>query len=525
MLPGEVLREENSGIPFRKRRTFGRVTALGGSWPVWYWDRGVDALHRGLNERVLNVVKDGKLVRVPTPEPGAFAALDKLAVSVANFIPSPTRVSRYAYALSFTGSRRVRYMLAVLSLAIKAFQVSDAISTMFVKAEKTLKAPRIIIFRGARFNVLLGTFLKHIEHSVYRAIDRYCGYGVGVVMKGKSSIERAAAIIGHIRRFGDGDWVAISIDAAKFDAHTSVDALQFEHRLYLHLYRQNPELRALLEYQTRLRAKGFCPDGRMYVEKDGNRCSGDVNTSLGNVWLMCLMLIAFLRGFPHASFVNDGDDSVIFLRRRDLPRFERKLAPFFLRLGYTMTVDSVCDVAEHIRFCQCAPVYTGSQWIMVRNPAKAVGQDLTSTNIFSLRTARTHCAAVGLCGGWLSRGVPVMQAFYAGARNIGDHSVNSYKSDALSREGLFYMSRSADRHAPLIQRVSAQARVSFWRAFGVTPAEQVQLEKHFFSLRRIGTVQDYRVHGNSSLPVVSPRATNSFIDYFLAKCSNIPSLS
>jgi hypothetical protein len=75
----------------------------------------------------------------------------------------------------------------VEGLATKPFTAKDAYLNSFVKGElvnlsdsKPDPAPRIIQPRSARYNVLVGCFLRPLEHKLYEAITEvFLRSGVG----------------------------------------------------------------------------------------------------------------------------------------------------------------------------------------------------------------------------------------------------------------------------------------------------------------------------------------------------------
>lgn len=504
------------GAVLAKRRTFGRITHFGGFRGVFYWDKGLEVLKRGVVERVIGVVDDGVLRRAPAPEPLAFAALAQFRSAVLRSCKRVPRWSRADYTSSFSGSQLAIYREAALSLELVPLQLRDYRTTIFPKAEKTRKAPRAIIFRGPRFNVELGRYLKAVEHHIYRAIARV--YGYDVVMKGRNLDQRAAAICAAVDAVG-GQWVAVMLDASKFDAHISVDALRYEHSFYEALFPRDSELQGLLKAQLSLHADGRCPDGGLTVKKPGNRCSGDVNTSLGNVIIMCALMHGFMQGLPGSRLVNDGDDSVLILPRALLGDVRRSVGPYFARFGFTMRVDGVADVLEQVVFCQSQPVYNGERYTMVRSPAKAIGQDLCSTRIVTLADARRHMAAVGVCGGALSRGLPVLQEFYAANRMVGSSIGNYLRDPSIRREGFAYYARNVSLHGELLRPITDAARFSYALAFGTLPSRQLALERHFAAraILPLSNLLDYTINPvlYPYAPVVLPVDDHSWVFYTL----------
>jgi len=160
-----------------------------------------------------------------------------------------------------------------------------------------------------------------------------------------------------------------------------------------------------------------------------------------------------------------------------------ELPEFFADLGFTMKVEKPVYVFEEIEFCQSHPVMVGGVPNMVRNLTKAISGDTCSTKIRDKRTAQLHLGAVGVCGGVQTAGVPVLQAYYSALRRNGDvaRAENMIRRDV--EFGNYGFARNALLEDPWLNvlelPITPDTRVSFWRAFGVTPDQQVILERGF----------------------------------------------
>lgn len=476
------------GVPRREKCcSFGRVTTFPGVGTAFYWDKGAEALIRGLVERVLFVGLDGGFYHPEPPADDAFRSLAPyrrmLKVRCARVI----RGSRSDYVSTFTDHRRAAYERASASLEIEPLNERDFSATIFAKTEKTEKAPRVIIYRGHRFNIELGRYLKLAEHKIYQGINRV--FGFRVVMKGRTLVQRAQAI----RRSADAvgpDWVALMLDLSKCDAHTSRDAMAFEHSVYLSLFGNDPELRKLLQVQLNLRAKTVGGDTFVSVRKPGHRCSGDVNTSLGNVVVVTALMWHFckLAGIRY-RLINDGDDSVLFLPRSEVARVRVEIVKHFLRFGFAMRIDGETSLIERVEFCQSRPVFVGPYWTMTRSPVKVLGNDLVSSRIINIASALSHMKAIGGCGLSLYSGVPVLQAFYMRCNSLGKES-RVLSAPDMRRIGVV---RDARGVSPGCARpICASARVSFWKAWGIPVASQLSIEAAILSSLRPTQITDYR---------------------------------
>lgn len=473
------------------RRHFGSVQPLGTVADVFYWEGDMNTLYRGAAERVMGVVKGGQLLPVPLPTHSIMTACAKFTRRFLRIMPTCAPGSRVDFVSTYSGPKQVGYEKSRRTLEVFPLQLRDHKQNMFPKCEKTDKSPRIIICDTRRRNIELGKFLKLNEHRFFSAMNRLFGYRV--VMKGRTVEERARAIIAA--RDSITDPVFLMLDFSKYDVHHGTAALEYEHMIYNTVFRNDAELRELLRFQLVTRATGYCRDGVVKLVKRGMRTSGCMNTSLGNVVVVCAMLWSYMaeQGVAY-RLINDGDDSVLCVSRRDVTRIEQTIQAWHLRLGFDLRIDGKADMPEGVRFCQSAPINLGGHWTMVRDPFRAISRDYTSTNIVDRVTAQAHCAAVGMCGGYLSRGVPVMQAFYECGRRLGSGREKRIlrATRQLRGSGLYYHSKRADKAEKLIVPILDVTRCSFWLAFGVTPQEQLALEGALANVTQLGQIEDRR---------------------------------
>jgi hypothetical protein len=277
------------------------------------------------------------------------------------------------------------------------------------------------------------------------------------------------------------DPVAVGLDGKRFDQHVRQEPLKWEHSIY-NLIARDPNLRKLLRWQLTNRGVLVGADFMLKYTVEGGRCSGDMNTSLGNVLLMCAMFAAYLatKGIKHRYF-NDGDDCVLMVERGDLHKLH-DLKGWFRAIGFTMTVEEPVDVLEQVEFCQARPIWVEHKqhYVMVRDPRICLSKDFYTTkrlDSFGIYRAMRH--AVGTCGLALSSGVPVMDAVYQMIHIPLPRLTNSKKRRRRRELGLLNGS-GFERLARGMQRVTispaASTRASFYSAFGYTPQHQRALE-------------------------------------------------
>jgi len=450
------------------------------------FNNDINTLERAVKERVFYVKEDGAFIPPPKPLPGHFHAT--LATSMEQFrklLPRSAPLSRADFVNTFRGRKRAIYENAAADLLRKGFSVADSYVKVFVKYEKTDftrktdPVPRVISPRSPRYNVELGRFLRPLEERIFRSLAKLFGHPT--VIKGMNAARSGRVLYQNWCAFRDP--AALGIDAKRFDQHVSIDALTFEHLVYLSCFprsKHRKRLAWLLRMQLHNVCTGYTADGRIKYRTDGGRMSGDMNTSLGNCILMCLMIHAYAAHCGiRIRLANNGDDCVIFMERGDLAAFMQGLDVWFTDMGFSMVAEEPCFTFEQLEFCQTHPVYVGpshDDYLMVRHPKWAIAKDTMCVHGYdNARMFRGWLHAVGTGGLAMTGRVPVFQDFYRTYVRYGQ--LVRTVTDGQSW-GVRQLAKGMDRgYGP----VSAHTRASFYWAFGVTPDEQLVLEDFYGS--------------------------------------------
>jgi len=310
-----------------------------------------------------------------------------------------------------------------------------------------------------------------MEKAICRGVAD--AWGGTTILKGLNAEGSGAAMKQMWDEFDDP--IAVSTDATRFDQHVSVDALKWEHSVYALLTSKNAraKLEWLLEMQLKNRGFARTPEGTVKYEVAGRRMSGDMNTGMGNCLLMSAMFYAYRQHCRvHFRLANNGDDCVAIMERRDFVRFSRGLTQYFRDFGFVLEVEEKVDVFEAISFCQTNPVWDGSKYVMVRDPRVCMAKDAFSTlGLDSPKSFKKWMHAIGTCGISLSGGMPILQEYYQLYLRHG--MVGKVDQHPVMDTGFARLARGMDRkYVP----VSDEARVSFWRAFGILPDAQTAVE-------------------------------------------------
>jgi hypothetical protein len=480
------------GVP--KTRSYVRVANVCADIDIIPFNNDISTLQRAVVERVFTVKSKEGFSRPPRPKPGHFVSVmsdtHKLLVSK---LPSTAPQSHSAFVESYRGRKRLIYQRALDDIVEgRSSLENDSKLKVFVKYEKTDvtskidPVPRVISPRDPKFNIRLGRYLKPLEKRIFKSIKKMFGHET--VIKGFNA-ERSAELMhekwGHFH-----DPVAIGLDASRFDQHVSLDALRWEHSIYLECFPQakhRKRLERLLKCQEINHCSAQCEDGYLSYTVRGTRMSGDMNTSLGNCLLMCSLIHAYSKHCGvNLDLANNGDDCVVFMERRDIGKFQQGMDEWFHSMGFNMAVEEPVDEFEQLEFCQTKPVFDGDRFIMCRNPWTAIVKDSVFLQPYNEPVFKGWMDAMGMGGLALTGGLPIFQEFYnmykrSGRKRKIDVELLPYNVRALG-EGL---SRG-------YRFVRDEARASFYLAFGITPDEQIELEKYYRNLNVGGPGGEYQ---------------------------------
>lgn len=401
-------------------------------------------------------------------------------------------------------------LAAVASLRLRPIWHKDGINKFFVKFEKTFFVftgvqktdhpepprelepnvdPRIISSLGMRYNLCWGKYIYPIEAIIYRQIDEFWNeyrdkHGLcrhGTVAKGMNAVQRAHCIQQCFDNFADP--VADDGDATRFDQHVSGPILHEEHRYYRHSLNMAAaealEFTELSRMGRKFNAQGRFKDG--YLRFKLNRCrkSGMLNTSLGNILIMCMMIYSWvvLQGRP-IDFFNDGDDFITVCDGGLSPGERRSLREHCSAWGFAVEFGSPAHSVYATEFCSARPVLSGGgRLIMCRSYPKCIFKDLTILHDYNVAERAQHVRSVVDCGLALAADVPVLGAFY---RALG-RMVGPGKRRRLGRwDGIVKLSQGLK---PIDVAPTPASRASFAVAFGISPERQVVAEEFFTNVQ------------------------------------------
>lgn len=399
--------------------------------------------------------------------------LDYILLHHGSFVPL-SELERIDRAPPATRKRIIR---AFYQMCGEVPEAEDYSVKAFIKyqKEKANAVARGIWARSDKALAFMGQYICAVEQPIFKAIDdAFCS---PTIMKGYNVEDLAQIIQTKWSKFKNP--VAIGLDASRFDQHVSYSALMYEHTFYTPLFHgeSRTRLKEALRYQRNTRGK-CCGDGFIInFEVPGMRCSGDMNTSLGNCIVMCAMLFDLAGNLNfNIEYLNNGDDCVAIIEQENLHAFTNMIDEFFTNKGFVMKVEPPAYEIEHLEFCQMHPVAVAhGKYTMVRNPRGAVMKDAAMLyNNPKIYRDWLHGVAKG--GLSLSAGVPVLQSYYS---MLFRNSTVTTKTYGIERTIFAYYGKGLSNPPRPPDTLS---RISFQAAYNISVANQLLLERTFDQL-------------------------------------------
>lgn len=432
---------------------------------------------------------------VPTPPSNpdfglVFSKLKRVWALARKQLPVVASWSFQQFVESYSGRKRGVYERAlkrVLEARITSGRIRKWASVRaFIKHEKLPDSmpakrvvPRMISPRSPEYNILLGSYVRPMEHSIYSCWQRLFKSPDPVVAKGINSVELGAIVDRAFDRISrHGTPVVIGLDMSRFDQHIRSGCLKYEHLWYKRMGGNCRWLRALLAEQLESRGIVLCDDGVLRYKCDGTRCSGDMNTACGNVVIMLSLVLAYLleHDIPlcEVAVLDNGDDMSVITTSRHATDLTNGLPKFVASLGFVLKMEPPVHEKEHISFCQLMPINRGDQYVMVREWPRAASKDaVTVHSCRNLDYYLRYLHDIGEAGMKMCAGIPVLGAYYEMLSRAHQSGV---PNDDVGDLGIRQWTRGLSF---VCMPVADVARVSFYRATGCTPYHQTVLEERY----------------------------------------------
>jgi hypothetical protein len=433
-------------------------------------------MHTHTVEQELLTLKQRHLVRTPDPnlQSVVWGLARKVVDNLKRQLPKLAKAPLSDLTRGKTGRARARFVSGWHEYFQDGLQRYHSRISCMQKVEfhpnnkLEKKADRAIQYRSVAYNAALARYLQPIEHALF---NHTTYQGMRWCAKGLTHTERALQIIDMACEFRDP--VFVLADHSTFDAHVNPSLLKLEHRLYKQQWAYNSELCSLLQQQVDNR--GATKSGIRYKVK-GTRMSGDVNTALGNSVVNMAMLGAWLDK-ADARVLLDGDDSVVVMERDTLPTL-RELGGFMLDFGMVTTYE-VVDRITDVEFCQQKPVLGPNGPYLCPKPQKLLDVILKCPRRLDSAQARAVLRGSIQCTAITNHGMPMIKPLInwfnsdKGPTQLPDwlayRVTNGYSLDPTNLGGRIQWQEPTD-----------DERLSYWLAWGITPADQVAYESNTF---------------------------------------------
>lgn len=369
----------------------------------------------------------------------------------------------------YSGSKRRIYERAKVSLKLFGLESRHAIINMFVKPDRyptgdcPNKDPRAIQFRRPQFNLAFSCYIKPYEKALYSTLHMGTVSRTRVIAKGLNNVQRAELLLHKIDHFVRPCFILI--DHSRFDSTINTTHLRTTHKRYFRAFKSGTLARLLKEQKQ---ATGYTKSGIKY-KVTGTRMSGDADTGCGNSMINadCIYGFLLLCGIKKYDYILDGDDAVIVIEKKDLPRADPQ---WFGKLGFRTKYSVAHDLAD-VEFCQSKLILTDPPTFS-RNPARAISHASVMRRRIANKTIPEWIAGVGECERSTNLGVPILQAF---GTQLAAMSPKRYFDPDLA-----YRLQNVELNKKN-RPITADARETFSLAWGVPIDLQELLERHDYT--------------------------------------------
>lgn len=471
-----------------KARFIGVISGLAGRAEFTCFSNTIENAKCAVLERVFFHKEGGGFARPHIPSSEVVTSylkpfLDAFLIGLTTTVP----VSLDVYPeTNYRGRKLILYKKARDVVRGRTMGDNVAYIKAFIKHEKIMVkdkklVPRVIQPRSPEYNVLVGRYIRQLEHRIYDRIERV--WGGPTVMKGRNCVQQGRSFSGAWASFAEP--VAIMLDAVRFDQHVSIPILQWEHGVYLKFFTGDyrAELKHWLGLQLHNRGRVVCDDGTLTYSIDGCRASGDMNTSMGNVVIMCAAIYGLKQRLGcKMRLLNNGDDCCLIVERADLRAVMDAIPEYFRDLGFIIDIEGTADCLERVGFCQTHPVFDGSDWVMTRDFPTAISKDVTILRKWTGKEYRAYLHQLGVSGTCAYGNMPVFKAFYECLRRSDtsdcSQSLLAHVRGAIEGTGLARLATDTHREGP----ITDACRASFAVAFSITPDTQRYWERYFESM-------------------------------------------
>jgi hypothetical protein len=336
------------------------------------------------------------------------------------------------------------------------------------KIEKVLddrKPARLIQHRSYEYLYLLKSLMLPMSKHLKTNDNLYNGQKISTMFaSGKNSYEIAALLHDMWNQFIAP--VALLLDCSSWDGHVNElqrsEASKFWESIVVG---NKPDVKLLRRLLRMQKSNTVVTHHLLRYIVEYIRLSGEWTTSDENS-LLNIALIEAVFDILNIRILVMGDDSVVIMEQSDYQKFTHaQIVEAYAAIGHDVKIDKVCFDFREIDFCQTSPIRVNGTWRMVRNPIRAISR--AQFTHFDWDPLERYLTAIGLCELACGSGVPVMQHFSCYLMEKGN-----YKRPVARVDREQAMLEGDIKVLP----ITAQARLDFEVAFGISISRQIELE-------------------------------------------------
>jgi hypothetical protein len=314
-----------------------------------------------------------------------------------------------------------------------------------------------------------------------------------MVASGMNLFKRARVL----KKMARPGYSLLSVDLKNFDGMSGDNAID-ERSAFLNwavrIWGDNPDLAKVIESQNRCRIRM----GAVYAQVYGNRGSGTAGTSAGNKTVMLAALkYAMGPAFNVSDFLSDGDDTEVWVPDTQLVHVRswvRRLAAlgFVVKIDQLLTENDGTPIVDGLRFCRAGIIETSRGPLLCKDPLDALKVMTNFRRHFMGNQFKdylqTLCVGINAVYG----DVPILHKL-APLFDIG----GKIDRTLCESSGIEYM-MGRQHDIGIAGQITEDHRWSFYRTFGVPPAEQRSAESALdqLTLRFRHDVLSYCTHKN-----------------------------
>jgi len=498
---------------------------------LFFFNDDVETGLLAINNRVLGCAIGGVQVAPLVPDRDAWKIND-FGKHLMRRMSSVFAMSPRDVPLGFNGPKRLAYEQAAEKYLSDGFRLKAMLLKNMVKNEVVqmkasgLPDPRAIRYRSdLRANIVAGMVMIPATKPLKSAIDKWFCQQYGnpsrFVVTAADRETQAAWLYEGFNSVPNA--VVMRFDGVRYDRHFGQGPISFTQSIYKCVKQPDPADRAAFSLFCASRCRDernlmVCRDGRIRYDSPPQRCSGDMDTWLGNEIGSAKMVDEIARrlaqeGLPrgHGYYCATSDDMAIVVPRCYVERAKELAEHVFRRHGFRTEVEVVSSDYRRFFWMQSFLYYDDSSRTrhgprLIRLVRRAMTRDLISAKNFSDQSYyEGWLTSVGIAGLICFGDVPILGAMYAailrggnGRAPVTDHDKYWWGYEALaglelgrlipnpgSRNGMFIRKEKMDEFFANRAEPTTALRQAVYEVEGLSHHEQLGFEAYFDGLQLV----------------------------------------